>query len=200
MNSKHQKLLHRRDIVLGALSASVCSTIPSAGLAVPLERAQLETPTPVRRNTSSFRIHEWRDHFERLGTGVILADLSSRALQHWTSDGEMRIYPTSVPLTDELTKRGYTEVIEKRSNPSWTPTPSMRERDPGLPKRIAGGDPENPLGTRALYLSWQYYRIHGTHDTRKIGRRASSGCIGLFNDHIEEIFERTAVGTQVKLI
>ena len=61
-------------------------------------------------------------------------------------------------------------------------------------------DPLNPLGTRALYLSWQYYRIHGTQDTRKIGRRSSSGCIGLYNEHIEEIYARAPVGTQVKLI
>jgi lipoprotein-anchoring transpeptidase ErfK/SrfK len=51
-----------------------------------------------------------------------------------------------------------------------------------------------------LYLSWQYYRIHGTQDTRKIGRRSSNGCIGLFNEQVEELYERVPVGTQVKLI
>lgn len=112
----------------------------------------------------------------------------------------MRVYPTSVPLTDELTRRGYTEVVEKRENPSWAPTPSMRERNPEWPAFIPGGDPTNPLGTRALYLSWQYYRIHGTQDTRKIGRRSSNGCIGLYNHQIEEVYDRCPVGTQVKLI
>ena len=52
----------------------------------------------------------------------------------------------------------------------------------------------------ALYLSWQYYRIHGTQDTRKIGRSSSNGCIGLYNEHIEEVFDLVPVGTQVKLI
>ena len=65
---------------------------------------------------------------------------------------------------------------------------------------MPGGDPTNPLGTRALYLSWQYYRIHGTQDTRKIGRRSSNGCIGLFNEQIEEVYDRTPLGTQVRLI
>ena len=65
---------------------------------------------------------------------------------------------------------------------------------------IKGGDPVNPLGTRALYLSWQYYRIHGTQDTRKIGRRSSNGCIGLYNEQIEEVYDRAPVGTQVRLI
>ena len=61
-------------------------------------------------------------------------------------------------------------------------------------------DPDNPLGTHALYLSWTYYRIHGTHDTRKIGRRSSNGCIGLYNEHIEALYDMSKVGTQVLLI
>lgn len=165
-----------------------------------LLRASATEEAAVRNNISSFSLHEWDDHFERLGKGIIISDTITRVLQHWTSDGEMRVYPTSVPLTDELTKRGYTEVIEKRKNPSWAPTPSMRERNPEWPAVIPGGDPLNPLGTRALYLSWQYYRIHGTQDTRKIGRRSSNGCIGLYNEQIEEVYERAPVGTQVKLI
>lgn len=159
-----------------------------------------EIPEPVRRNVSSFRTHQWEDHFDTLGVGVIISDTSSKVLQHWTSDGAMRLYPTSVPMSEELTRRGYTEVVEKRKKPSWAPTPSMRQQNPDWPARVPGGDPINPLGTRALYLSWQYYRIHGTQDTRKIGRRSSNGCIGLYNEHIEEMFDRVPVGTQVKLI
>lgn len=155
---------------------------------------------PVRRNSSAFFLHEWRDHFDTLGRGIIISDTNSKVLQHWTPDGEMRIYPSSVPLSDELTRRGYTEVVEKRENPSWAPTPSMRQRNPEWPAFVPGGDPTNPLGTRALYLSWQYYRIHGTQDTRKIGRKSSNGCIGLYNEQIEEVYGRCPVGTQVKLI
>lgn len=149
--------------------------------------ASEDTEGPVRNNISSFRVHEWRDHFDALGLGIIISDTITRVLQHWTSDGQMYVYPSSVPLSDDLTRTGYTEVVEKRVNPSWAPTPSMRERNPEWPARVAGGDPSNPLGTRALYLSWQYYLIHGTHDTRKIGRRSSNGCIGLYNEHIEEV-------------
>jgi L,D-transpeptidase ErfK/SrfK len=85
-------------------------------------------------------------------------------------------------------------------NPPWRPTPDMRVRNPEWPELVPGGDPTNPLGPRALYLSWQYYRIHGTHDTRKIGRRSSNGCIGLYNEHILELFSYAKVGTQVLLI
>ena len=190
MQTKNRVAMSRRTFT-GSLGAAVILS-PSILAA--------ETSDAVRRNVSSFRTHAWEDHFETLGVGLIISDTNSKVLQHWTADGEMRLYPTSVPLTEDLTRRGYTEVVEKRKNPSWAPTPSMRERNPEWPARIPGGDPENPLGTRALYLSWQYYRIHGTQDTRKIGRRSSNGCIGLYNEHIEEVFDHVPVGTQVKLI
>jgi len=189
MQTRHRVALSRRGFASG-LGAALLSA-PS------LLRA--ETLAPVRRNASGFRTHKWQDHFDRLGKGIIISDTNSRVLQQWTADGEMFVYPTSVPLTDELTRRGYTEIVFKDPEPDWTPTPSMRERDPTLPAYMPPG-PDNPLGVRALHLSWQYYRIHGTQDTRKIGRRSSSGCIGLYNEHIIEVYDRTPVGTQVKLI
>lgn len=189
--TKNRSQISRRKLLAATASA----------LAAPsLVFAQSSGTGGVRRNVSSFALHSWQDHFDSISKGIIISDTTSKFLQHWTTNGEMRLYPTSVPLTDELTKRGYTTVIEKRENPSWRPTPSMRERNPEWPEVIQGGDPENPLGTRALYLSWTYYRIHGTQDTRKIGRKSSNGCIGLYNEQIEEVYERTPIGTQVKLI
>jgi len=154
----------------------------------------------VRRNISSFRTLEWQPYFANLDRGAILVDIQSRALHFWSADESIyRLYPTSVPLSDDLTRLGKTEVVQKVVGPEWRPTPAMRERNPEWPEYIGPG-PENPLGTHALYLSWQYYRIHGTHDTRKIGRRSSNGCIGLYNEHIAELFGMTEIGTQVLLI
>ena len=103
-----------------------------------------------------------------------------------------------MPLREELTKRGYTKVVRKKVGPDWTPTPSMIERNPELKYMPPG--PGNPLGTHAMYLDWPAYLIHGTHDTRKIGRRSSDGCIGLYNEMIEELFAITPIGTQVRII
>ncbi len=154
----------------------------------------------VRRNISSFRTLDWQPYFSNTRNGAILVDIDSRALHYWSEDQSVyKLFPTSVPLTDDLTRRGRTEVIRKVDGPSWAPTPAMKERNPEWPDFIGPG-PENPLGTHALYLSWTYYRIHGTHDTRKIGRRSSNGCIGLYNEHIAQLFELTKVGTQVLLI
>ncbi|NUB45079.1 L,D-transpeptidase family protein [Fertoebacter nigrum] len=174
------------------LALSACA---AAGLAAPqLALAQ------VRNNISGFRSIDWRDHFASLKNGAILADTQSKAVHFWSEDEAVyRLFPSSVPISEELTRRGLTEVIRKVEGPTWTPTPSMRERDPSLPAMVPAG-PENPLGTHALYLSWQYYRVHGTHDTRKIGRPSSDGCIGLYNEHIAELYPLAKVGTQVRLI
>lgn len=154
----------------------------------------------VRRNISSFRSLDWQPYFDNLDKGAILVDIDSRAVHYWSEDESIyKLYPSSVPLTEELTRRGRTLVTFKDPEPSWRPTPSMKIRNPEWPDFIGPG-PDNPLGTRSLHLSWTYYRVHGTHDTRKIGRRSSNGCIGLYNEHIEELYEMAVVGTQVLLI
>lgn len=159
-----------------------------------------EVSRTVRHNISSFRALDWRPYFDNLKNGAILVDISSRALHFWSSDESIyKLYPSSVPLSEDLTRRGRTRVTRLVEGPSWRPTPAMLERNPEWPDYIEPG-PDNPLGSHALYLSWQYFRIHGTHDTRKIGRRSSNGCIGLYNEHIAELFGMTKVGTQVLLI
>jgi lipoprotein-anchoring transpeptidase ErfK/SrfK len=153
----------------------------------------------ARRNISSFRALDWQPYFSNLRKGAILVDISSRALHMWTEDGGYALYPSSVPLSEDLTRRGRTSVVRKVDGPTWSPTPAMKKRNPEWPDFVPAG-PDNPLGTHALYLTWTYYRIHGTHDTRKIGRRSSNGCIGLYNEHIAEVFAKAKIGTQVLLI
>ena len=187
---KQNACINRRNFVVGTVAGAVC-------LQPAVLRAQ---DAPTQRNTSSFRVHDWRDHFDSLENGVILSDTVSKMLQYWSEDETIRkVYPTSVPLSGDLTKLGYTRVTRKVEGPSWRPTPAMKERNPDWPDFVGPGA-DNPLGTHALHLSWQYYRIHGTNDTRKIGRKSSNGCIGLYNEQIEELFALAKVGTQVKLI
>ncbi|WP_336096359.1 L,D-transpeptidase [Roseovarius sp. CH_XMU1461] len=194
MTRKH---LTRR-LVLGGLASGLTGVLAAPALHAAPAPTVL-APTGTRRNASSFTMQDWRDHFDTLDQGAIVADTGSRALHYWNADGsDYRIYPTSVPMTEELTKRGYTKVVRKRVGPDWTPTPSMVERNPELKYMPPG--PDNPLGTHAMYLSWPAYLIHGTHDTRKIGRRSSDGCIGLYNEKIEELYALVPIGTQVRII
>jgi len=203
MSDKRFNMRSRRAFLAGgaailatpALAQSTSPVISAA--ATQTERDLTET---VRRNISSFRTLDWQSYFDSTRNGAILVDIDSRAVHYWSEDQSVyKLYPSSVPLTNDLTRRGRTRVVLKDPKPSWRPTPSMKKRNPEWPDFIGPG-PENPLGTRALHLSWTYYRIHGTHDTRKIGRKSSNGCIGLYNEHIEELYEMAKVGTQVLLI
>lgn len=187
--TKTNSVYNRRKLLAVGLTA----------LAAPMALRVEAFPT-TRRNTSSFMSRHWKDHFDTLGKGAIVADIESRALHYWGPDGKTYyLFPSSVPRTEELTRRGYTRIVRKRVGPDWTPTASMRKRDPSLPKYMPPG-PDNPLGSHAMYLSWPAYLIHGTHDTRKIGRMSSSGCIGLYNDHVSFLFAQANVGTQVLLL
>ena len=197
MTTFDSKSMSRRGFI--AASAAVVGT---GAVAQTNNSTEIEADISSRvvRNISSFRSLDWQPYFSNLKNGAILVDLESRALHFWNEDQSIyKLYPTSVPLTDDLTRKGRTSVVRMVEGPSWRPTPSMRERNPEWPEFIGPG-PENPLGSHALYLTWQYYRIHGTHDTRKIGRRSSNGCIGLFNEHIAELYGMTKNGTQVLLI
>ena len=197
MHTKNLKALTRRGFLVGTAAAVGTTAMAQTENTTELEGDISQT---LRRNISSFRALDWRPYFDDLTNGAVLVDTQSRALHFWNQDQSVyKLYPTSVPLTEDLTRRGRTSVVQKVEGPSWRPTPSMQERNPEWPDYVGPG-PDNPLGTHALYLSWTYYRIHGTHDTRKIGRRSSNGCIGLYNEHIAELFGMTSVGTQVLLI
>lgn len=197
MANPHVTTMNRR----GFLVATGAVGLTVAGVAR-AQTGEAEAAGPlVDRNISGFAIPDWRDHFPDLGRGAILADTGLRAVHFWSEDAQVyRLFPSSVPASDDLTRLGRTEVVRKAENPPWRPTPSMRERFPEWPEVVPGGDPGNPLGVRALYLSWPAYLIHGTHDTRKIGRRSSDGCIGLYNHNIRELYDLAQVGTQVVLI
>ena len=197
MSKKSFTTPSRRAFLAG--TAALLGT-PAIAQNIPAGQASRDPSQTVRRNISSFRTLDWQPYFDNLQNGAILVDIDSRAVHYWNQEQTIyKLYPSSVPLTDDLTRRGRTRVILKDPSPDWRPTPSMKKRNPEWPDYIGPG-PANPLGTRSLHLSWTYYRIHGTHDTRKIGRKSSNGCIGLYNEHIEELYEMAKVGTQVLLI
>ena len=191
--------MNRRQFSKSIASGIAIATFPQLTQSQSIEE-DTKLGDGVIRNISSFKARNWKSHFENLENGAILSDTTSRAIHFWSENEEVyKIYPTSVPISDELTKLGRTKIIRKVVGPSWRPTPSMLESNPEWPEFVQPG-PDNPLGTHAMYLGWKYYRIHGTHDTRKIGRRSSNGCIGLYNEHIKELFSLAKIGTQVLLI
>lgn len=201
MSIEAKPSIGRRGFLGGAVSVATGLAVPAVAQNADSSVAvETEATEAVRSNISGFRLLDWKEYFNDTRNGAVLADTKSRTLHFWSEDLSVyRLYPTSVPSTEDLTRRGRTKVVRKVEGPSWSPTPEMLKRNPEWPHFVPPG-PDNPMGTHALYLSWRYYRIHGTHDTRKIGRRASSGCIGLYNEHIAELFSMAKVGTQVLLV
>ena len=102
--------------------------------------------------------------------------------------------------TARITTNTGTQTITKKSEwPDWTPPPEMIQRQPYLPRHMAGG-PGNPLGARAMYLGGTVYRIHGTNAPSTIGQRVSSGCIRLTNEDVIDLASRVNIGTKVVVI
>ena len=92
------------------------------------------------------------------------------------------------------------KTIERKSEwPDWIPPAEMLQRQPYLPRFMAGG-PGNPLGARAMYLSGTVYRIHGTNAPDTIGKRVSSGCIRMLNNDVIDLYGRTQVGSKVVVL
>lgn len=132
---------------------------------------------------------DWSRFVDDVSRGAIVISLADRRLAFWGPDGEIyREFPVAIPQSPEFERIGLTEVVARRADPTWRPTPDMLQRRPDLPRVVPPG-PDNPLGPHALYLGWTYYAIHGTNNDASIGRRATSGCFRMFNSHIEWLFE-----------
>ena len=90
---------------------------------------------------------------------------------------------------------GLVKVVRKQEWPDWRPPPEMIQRQPYLPRFMAGG-PGNPMGARALYLGGTVYRVHGTNQPETIGHAVSSGCFRLVNDDVIDLYGRVNVGAK----
>jgi len=112
-------------------------------------------------------------------------------------------YPMSIGRMDWETPLGKTSIVAMAKNPAWYPPQSVRDEhaadgDP-LPRIVPPG-PENPLGTRALRLGLPGYLIHGTNRPAGVGMRVSHGCVRMFPEDVEFLFDRIKVKTPVRII
>jgi len=127
--------------------------------------------------------------------GTIIIDTPNTYLYLVLGGGKVMRYGIGVGR-EGFTWAGTERISRMKEWPDWFPPSEMIERQPYLPRMMAGG-PGNPLGARALYLGNTLYRIHGTNQPSTIGTFVSSGCIRLINEDIEDLFSRVQVGTRV---
>jgi lipoprotein-anchoring transpeptidase ErfK/SrfK len=146
-----------------------------------------QLPPHLRRQEVSFATKE--------PAGTIVVDTANTHLYYVLGGGRAIRYGVRVGR-DGFTWTGVQKVSRKAEWPDWHPPTEMIERQPYLPRFMAGG-PGNPLGARAMYLGSTIYRIHGTNQPSTIGKFVSSGCIGMLNEDVSDLFERAKVGTRV---
>src|SRR3974377_1468136 len=130
--------------------------------------------------------------------GTIIVDTQGRHLYLIKDETHAMRYGIGVGR-DGFTWQGLLQISRKAEWPDWHPPPEMIERQPYLPRFMAGG-PGNPLGARALYLGNTVYRTHGTTQPSTIGTFVSSGCIRLTNEDITDLYSRVHVGTRVVVL
>jgi lipoprotein-anchoring transpeptidase ErfK/SrfK len=149
-----------------------------------------ELPLQFRRTLVDYRTKE--------PAGTIIIDTPNTYLYLILGNGKALRYGVGVGR-EGFTWTGAEKVTKMAEWPDWNPPSEMIERQPYLPRFMAGGE-SNPLGARALYLGKTIYRIHGTNQPSTIGSFVSSGCIRLTNEDIQDLYTRVKVGTRVVVL
>jgi lipoprotein-anchoring transpeptidase ErfK/SrfK len=146
-----------------------------------------ELPPQFRRQLVEYKTRE--------PAGTIIIDTPSTYLYFVNGDGTAIRYGIGVGR-DGFTWAGTEKITRMAEWPDWHPPAEMIERQPYLPRFMAGGE-SNPLGARALYLGKTIYRVHGTNQPSTIGTFVSSGCIRMLNEDVMDLYTRVKVGTKV---
>ena len=127
--------------------------------------------------------------------GTIVINTDERFLYLVQPDNRAIRYGVGVGR-DGFQWSGLLKISRKAEWPDWRPPAEMIQRQPYLPRFMAGGE-GNPMGARALYLGDTIYRIHGTNQPQTIGHALSSGCFRMVNNDVVDLFDRVPVGTKV---
>jgi lipoprotein-anchoring transpeptidase ErfK/SrfK len=149
-----------------------------------------ELPAHLRRQIVEFRTTE--------ATGTIIVDTPNTYLYYVLGGGRAIRYGIGVGR-EGFTWSGVQTIARKAEWPDWIPPAKMLQRQPYLPRFMAGG-PGNPLGARAMYLGVTIYRIHGTNQPSTIGGQVSSGCIRMVNEDVIDLYGRVDVGAKVVVL
>src|SRR5258708_2204691 len=159
---------------------------------VPYGKATI--PEPYQRHIVDFHRRE--------SPGTIVVDPDARYLYYVLDKGKAIRYGVTVG-EEALVFSGVAKVGRREEWPSWTPTADIKKRLTGIPDFVGPG-PHNPLGARGLYLFTgnrdTLYRIHGTNQPEYIGSATSSGCIGMTNEDVIDLYNRVKLGTPVVVL
>ena len=147
-------------------------------------------PQNLRRQMVNFPTRE--------APGTVIVDTPNTYLYYVLGGGKAVRYGIGVGR-EGFTWSGVRSIERKAEWPDWVPPPEMIQRQPYLPRFMAGGE-GNPLGARAMYIAGTVYRIHGTNAPSSIGQNVSSGCIRMLNEDVADLYEHVKIGTKVVVL
>jgi len=184
----HRFLLGQTEIV--RLNPNVDRWLVKKGVMVRLPNKRILPDTPhdgITLNLPEFRMYYYPRDQEESSPQLVMS------------------YAHGVGRQDWKTPLGKTSVVRKVKDPSWRPPESIRKEHAAdgdiLPAVVPPG-PHNPLGAYALNLAIRGYLIHGT-DINKIfgiGMQVTHGCIRMYPEDIEELYNSVKVGTPVYIV
>ena len=185
------RIYERDHDVTGSIPPPVAAApAPAPVMSSPVTEGSTDLPPELRRQMVNYGGTE--------APGTIVIDTDHTRLYLVVQRGQAIRYGVGVGR-DGFRWAGRQTITRTAQWPDWYPPSEMIERQPYLPRFMAGG-PGNPLGARALYLGSSVYRIHGTNDPKTIGQFISSGCIRLLNEDISDLYSRVGVGTPVVVL
>jgi len=187
-------MISRRSILAGLLASTVAGVTPAIAAR---KKKKFVLARKYQPRVVAFRGYK---------KGILVVDPDRHFLYLTLGRGRARRYGVGVGKAGR-TFKGSATIARKAKWPSWTPTANMIKREPHKYAKYAGGvpgGPNNPLGSRALYLYRgkrdTYYRIHGTIQPSSIGRSVSNGCIRMLNEHVADLYDRVPIGTKVVVL
>ena len=124
----------------------------------------------------------------------IVVNLAERNLYLYQNGRPAARLPVAIGRPGWETPTGDYTIINKAKNPTWFPPKWAIEEEPVPP------GPDNPLGDRWMGLSAPGYGIHATNAPASIGRYVSHGCLRMYPEHAQALYDQVRVGTPVKIV
>ncbi len=127
---------------------------------------------------------------EKQVSQLVIINKAINRLAYYENGKLVREFKVATGRSQALTPEGKFKIVNKILN------------RPYYKENIPGGDPRNPLGNRWLGLNargtWgTTYAIHGNSNPASIGTYASSGCVRMFDEEVEWLFDHVQKNTTV---
>jgi L,D-transpeptidase ErfK/SrfK len=129
----------------------------------------------------------------------LVINLPELRMYDFTGAGPPRVYAIAIGDVDWPTPTGQFRLGPRRADPVWYVPDSIRAERPELPAAVPPG-PANPLGSHWISIGTTSYGLHGTNNPWSIGRLATHGCVRLYEDVMQELFESAPAAAPLAIV